>query len=251
MASVERELNRPLMSVGVASQARGSAYLEFGRENKVLCAVYGPRPNTTSEFSELGRLNCEFRRADFARPEPRDVPRPFMQTEEEKHLSAQLERALEVAVIAERFPKSQFDVHVLVLESVAEDFTMAVNAASLALCDAGVEMYDMVTAVTVGIVNGELLAEPTVEESRQGTATISLAYLGLLDEVTYFAQDGEVPRDLFQRGFQLGLGGCSRIRKLMEECLRRKVRRPLEVDGGRAVAIDEDDEWEEEEEGDL
>ena len=49
------------------------------------------------------------------------------------------------------FPKSNVDVYCLVLESGGSDVAVAISAASLALADAGIEMYDLVSACSVVI----------------------------------------------------------------------------------------------------
>lgn len=47
------------------------------------------------------------------------------------------------------FPKANVDVYCLVVESGGSDTAVAITAASLALADAGIEMYDLVTACKV------------------------------------------------------------------------------------------------------
>ena len=72
-----------------------------------------------------------------------------LQTDEEKDMSGQMLAALEAAVLAHTFPKSNVDVYCLVLESGGSDLAVCVSAASLALADAGVEMSDLVSACRV------------------------------------------------------------------------------------------------------
>ena len=47
------------------------------------------------------------------------------------------------------FPKANVDVYCLVMESGGSDTAVAITAASLALADAGIEMYDLVAACKV------------------------------------------------------------------------------------------------------
>ena len=47
------------------------------------------------------------------------------------------------------FPKANVDVYCLVVESGGSDTAVVITAASLALADAGIEMYDLVTACKV------------------------------------------------------------------------------------------------------
>jgi len=69
-----------------------------------------------------------------------------LQDKEERDYSKLMEQALEAAVRLEAFPKSEVDVFVIVLQDAGAALAAAITAASLALADAAVEMYDLVTA---------------------------------------------------------------------------------------------------------
>ena len=60
-----------------------------------------------------------------------------------------MQAALQSAVQRHTFPKSNVDVYCLVLECGGSDAAVAITAASLALADAGIEMYDLVSACSV------------------------------------------------------------------------------------------------------
>ena len=60
-----------------------------------------------------------------------------------------MQAALEAAVQRHTFPKANVDVYCLVLESGGADAAVAITAASLAIADAGIEMYDLVSACSV------------------------------------------------------------------------------------------------------
>ena len=72
-----------------------------------------------------------------------------MQGPEERDLSGTVQAALQSAVQRHTFPKSNVDVYCLVLESGGSDAAVAITAVSLALADAGIEMYDLVSACSV------------------------------------------------------------------------------------------------------
>ncbi len=60
-----------------------------------------------------------------------------------------MQAALEAAVQRHTFPKANVDVYCLILESGGADAAVAITAASLAIADAGIEMYDLVSACSV------------------------------------------------------------------------------------------------------
>ena len=60
-----------------------------------------------------------------------------------------MQTALLASLQTQTFPKSNVDVYCLVLESGGADLAVAINAASLALANAGLQMYDVVSACAV------------------------------------------------------------------------------------------------------
>ncbi|BBH04984.1 3'-5'-exoribonuclease family protein, partial [Prunus dulcis] len=127
---------------GAVNAAAGSAYAEFGN-TKVIVSVFGPRESKKAMmYSDIGRLNCNVSYATFATP-------VRGQGSDHKEFSSMLHKALEGAIILETFPKTTVDVFALVLESGGSDLPVVISCASLALADAGIMMYDLVTSVSV------------------------------------------------------------------------------------------------------
>lgn len=138
------ELRAAFMQLGVVSGAAGSAYVELNR-TRVVCSVYGPRNDTRSrrEFSNEGQLVCDVKYAPFADKVGR---RERGQDADELEMSSILTQALAPAVMLHKLPKCVVSIYVVVLESDGGELAAAINCASLALVDAAVEMYDVVTA---------------------------------------------------------------------------------------------------------
>eukprot|EP00996_Jenningsia_fusiforme_P002937 NODE_3745_length_924_cov_9.878857_g3444_i0.p1 GENE.NODE_3745_length_924_cov_9.878857_g3444_i0~~NODE_3745_length_924_cov_9.878857_g3444_i0.p1 ORF type:complete len:257 (+),score=35.73 NODE_3745_length_924_cov_9.878857_g3444_i0:81-773(+) len=219
------QFRNPLMNIGVASQARGSAYVEVG-QTKVMCCVYGPNP-FTGAFSETGRVCCHFSRALFANFEKRK-PNYLQQqqTDEEKEYSRLMEQALESAVILDRFPKSQIDIRVMVLECCdCDDLAVAITCASLALADAGIELYDLVASCSACEVDGEMLLDPTNEELKHASSRLTVSYMNSLCEITHLAQYGQTSLEKIRLASDQCIDGCSKIRAGMEKCLMQKFQK--------------------------
>lgn len=140
------ELRAAFLQLGVVSGAAGSAYVELGR-TRVVCSAFGPRADTRSrrEFSNQGQLVCDVKFAPFAERAGR---RERAQDADELELSAVLAQALSPAVMLHKLPKCVMSLYVVVLESDGGELAAAITCASLALVDAAVEMYDIVTAAT-------------------------------------------------------------------------------------------------------
>jgi ribonuclease PH len=74
---------------------------------------------------------------------------PTPQRAVEKELASCLAAALEPSVDLSKLPKSVVDIYILILEAGGGEAGAAATAASLALADAGIEMFDLVAACSV------------------------------------------------------------------------------------------------------
>uniref|UniRef100_H2YG84 Exoribonuclease phosphorolytic domain-containing protein n=1 Tax=Ciona savignyi TaxID=51511 RepID=H2YG84_CIOSA len=140
------------LQCGVVSQAKGSAYCELSK-TKVICSVYGPKDIEMREEFQInkGKLKCELKYAPFSSSKHRE----HIPDAEDVENSDILLQAISPAVCLQRYPKSQIEVHVLVLEDDGSVMPAAITSASLALVDAGIEMYDVVTASSVRVAGQE------------------------------------------------------------------------------------------------
>ncbi|CAI5742191.1 unnamed protein product [Hyaloperonospora brassicae] len=203
------DMRRPFMQLGAISGAAGSAYVELGR-TRVVCAVYGPRADTRArrEFSKEGQLVCDVKYAPFADEWTR---RERGQDPDEMELSAIMEEALAPAVMLHKLPKCIVSVFVTVLENDGGVLTAAINCASLALVDAAVEMYDVVTAASVGIVNGFVVLDPNRDEEQRGDGRLALAYMPSMERVTYMLQAGKIQHAQLQEAVDLCTDACTGV----------------------------------------
>lgn len=210
---------RPVfLNTGAISQATGSAYAEFNK-TKVMAAVYGPRPSDRkTSFSEQGRLQCDVKLATFA---TRQRSKSFAQGPEEREISATVQAALQSAVQRHTFPKSNVDVYCLVLECGGSDAAVAITAASLALADAGIEMYDLVSACSVSRVGGQLLLDPTSDETYHEDAAVMMAMMPSANLVTQLVMTGEWSDSQSKEAMELCMGGCSQIDAVARQCLQQ------------------------------
>jgi len=215
---------RPIyMKIGVISQANGSAYMEM-RNTKVLCGIYGPRQTGKSEFSEKGKIQCDFKFASFAR---QGENRAFPPDNEEKERSLLMTEALEVAVMTEKFPKAVVDVFLLVLQEDGDALSAAITCASLALADAGIEMFDLVPCFSLGFSRTEIILDPTAnEEDKIGEceirAKLLIAYMPSMNEVTQIHHIGEIEYSKMQEGIELCLDACTKVYMMMRSTLQAR-----------------------------
>lgn len=75
-----------------------------------------------------------------------------------------MQRSLEPSVCRHEFPNFQVDIYALVLDNDGSCLSTAITAASLALANASIPMFGLVTAVTAGIYNNKVFIDPTIDE---------------------------------------------------------------------------------------
>ncbi|KAA0189335.1 hypothetical protein HAZT_HAZT004836 [Hyalella azteca] len=217
------EVRKMYFGVSNISQAKGSSYVELG-STKVVCGVYGPKEMAPSSiFKSTGQVLCEVKVAPFS-SYVRRSPVPDRQV---KELSMQVKDALEAAIILEEYPKAQIDVFLTVVEDSGGVLAACVTAASLALCDADIRMYDIVVAASVVSVQeeeciaraGERLATSKSSasstedelEGSNGSVTVALMPLYANGQVATMVMSGSVTAAKLQDGLDAALETCRKV----------------------------------------
>ncbi|KAK0044841.1 exosome complex component MTR3 [Biomphalaria pfeifferi] len=224
------ELRPIFLKANVISQARGSSYIEMG-QTKVICAVYGPREVMRREdFSLKGQLTCDFKFTTFSCRQRRQ----HQQDNQEKDLSVQMLEALEPAVCLHKYPKSQINIYATVLQNDGSALSAAIMCASVALATAGIEMYDLVLASSLGVLNTVLLVDPTLQEeenianetgkSPQNAGTMTLAFLPSLNQVSAMTSDGQFLFDMINKSMQQCIENCQKLYPVLQQCLVEDVK---------------------------
>jgi len=213
------ELRPVKMSVGVLSNADGSALVEFGK-TKVLAAVYGPRepPQKYLLLPDRAILRVRYHMAPFSTSE-RKSPAP---SRREIELSKVIREALEPVVLSEYFPRTAIDVFIEVLQADGGTRTAGVTAASLALADAGIPMRALVAGVAVGKVEGVLLLDIDEVEDSSGEADMPVAGAPDLGLITLLQLNGVLSEDELRRALDMAWNAIVRLVEMEKEVLRGK-----------------------------
>ncbi|CAL1538468.1 unnamed protein product [Lymnaea stagnalis] len=217
---------RPLfLRAGVISQARGSGYIEVD-QTKVICAVYGPREVLRREdFSLKGQLTCDFKFTTFSCR----LRRQHQQDNQEKDLSVQLLEALEPAVCLQKYPKSQINIYVTVLQNDGSALSAAIICASLALASAGIEMYDLVLASSVAMRDALTIVDPTEREEEAvlnkthkaelNAGSMTVAFLPSINQVSAISSDGEILCETLTKSMRLCVENCLKLYPVLQQAL--------------------------------
>ncbi len=211
---------RPIEAkVGPLKNADGSAYFRMGNTFAV-AGVYGPRtvhPRHMEE-SERAILRTWYSMAAFSTT-TRSRPGPNRRSTE---ISMVIREALTPVIFLEEFPKTAIDVHIEVLQADASTRCVAINAASLALADAGIPMRDMISSCSAGRVQGHVILDVAGKEDTEGEVDLPIGYYPKKKKITLLQMDGKTTGEEFNRIVKLAVTGCEKINKVQENALRKK-----------------------------
>lgn len=203
------------IQVGVLSRADGSCYLKMGN-NKVIAAVYGPREvhPRHQQNSTRAIVRYKYNMASFS-VEDRKRPGPDRRSIEVSKVSRE---AIEDMVFTEYFPKSAIDIFVEVLQADAGTRTAALNAASVALADAGIPMRGLISACAVGKVDDTLVLDLNKEEDNYGQADMPVA-MTPDGKITLLQMDGHLTQEEFKKALEMAQEGCRQVYEIQRKAL--------------------------------
>jgi len=219
-----RALNelRPIkMKVGPLKRADGSGYVEWGK-NKVLASVYGPRETHPRHLQESDSaiLQVRYNMASFS-VEERKRPGPDRRSTE---ISKVTREALMPALFLGYYPRSSIDVNIEVLQADAGTRCTGINAASLALADAGIPMRDLVVAVAAGKIDGQICLDLDKNEDNFGEADMPIAVMPRRKNITLLQMDGDLTPQEFMQAMDLAMGVVDYLYEMQRNALMEKYR---------------------------
>mmetsp|Transcript_54949 Transcript_54949/g.130466 ORF Transcript_54949/g.130466 Transcript_54949/m.130466 type:complete len:249 (-) Transcript_54949:41-787(-) len=205
------ELRKVHAKLGVVSNATGSALLEQGI-SKVVASVSGPHECTQRSLEQHDRavVNCRVIMAPFAasqsdRKKRRRTDTTLME------VATMVKQTLESVIFLELHPRAQIDVTLEVIQADGPVRALCINAATLALIDAGIAIKDFLTAASVGYVDGHLLLDVNhAEDAAKGPETC-IAYLPNTDAIVTVNLEPKLPLEELPAVTELALGGCKTL----------------------------------------
>jgi exosome complex component RRP41 len=217
---------RPLkMEVGVLKRADGSAMVRMGN-TIALAGVFGPRKvfPKHQENAEKAIVRVEYRMAPFSTSD-RARPGPSRRSQE---ISMVIEKALTPILFLEEFPKTAIDITIEILQADASTRCAALNAAVLALADAGVPMKDFIASCAAGVVDGHIVLDVAGKEDTEGEVDLPIAYYPKKKEITLMQMDGIVSKEQFRKIVSLAVKGCEKIYDAQRKTIQSKYQTKFE-----------------------
>jgi len=213
------ETRKITIKAGVLKNANGSAYIEFGA-NKILAGVYGPRDIHPKHLADndTGVLRCRYHMQPFSVPE-RKNPAP---SRREIEISKVIKEALKPAAILEDFPRTAIDVYLEILQADGGSRCAALDAAAVALVDAGIPMRDLVSACAAGKVEDTIVLDVNNEEDQAGQADMPVALMPNLGQITLIQLDGSLNSDEYKKCIETAIIGCKKVYEIQKNALKEK-----------------------------
>jgi len=189
------EMRKIEAKAGVIPNADGSAFFRMGKTSAYV-AVYGPKsmPRFFSDPTK-GILKCYYEMMPFSGAGDRVKPGISRRAIE---LGSVIERSLIPVIDLHNYPNLAVDVFIHMLETDAGSRCVAINAASIALADAGIPMRDLVSAVAFGKVDDKLVVDLSYEEEaydKGDVVDMPLAMVPSTGEITLLQMDGPLTTD--------------------------------------------------------
>ncbi|KAI0799176.1 ribosomal protein S5 domain 2-like protein [Xylaria sp. FL0064] len=262
------ELRRLHGQIRTQAAADGSSYLEMGN-TKVMCVVSGPSEDggrrrggaggggqaggagsgaaTAAGGSNgadvvVGIVVGGFSSVDRKRRARGDKRIHELQTTIAKALAANLHVHL--------YPRSTISVSLHVLSQDGSLLAALINAATLALVDAGVPMTDYLVACTAGSTSshsaGDEGADPLVDlntQEEQELPFLTLATLGATDKVAVLVCETRMQVSRLEGMMASAADACRGVRNFLDQVVREKGRKMVTegaVEKGASMSMDID-----------
>ncbi len=208
--------------VGIVPNADGSAMFSFG-DTVAIAAVYGPKQLHPQHMQdpEKGLLRCTYNMMSFSVTD-RIRPGPSKRSTEISKISGW---ALDKAVMIDDYPNMVVDVHIYIPQADASTRCAGINAASLALAHAGIPMKDLVTSISIGKLDKQLVVDVDKDEEDweegEGATDIAMTFLNNSKELTHIQMDGKINVEELKEAIKLGKKATDKVYETQKNALKK------------------------------
>jgi len=213
---------RPITAkVGIVPSADGSAMYQSGK-TRAIAVVRGPRllHPKHMENPQTGILRVTYQMMSFSvwdRIKPGSSRRG-------QEISKVSEWALNEVVELEAFPNSVVDVIIQIPQADAGTRVAGLNAAAMALAQAGVPMKEMISAVAVGKMDRTLVVDVDKNEEDfhegEGPTDVPIAMTSRSNKIALLQLDGKISVPELRELTKMAKEGCKKINEIQIKALR-------------------------------
>ena len=206
--------------VGIIPNADGSAMFSFG-DTVAIAAVYGPKKMHPQHLQnpEKGTLRCNYSMMSFSTPE-RIKPKPSRRSFE---ISKIIQWALEPVVMIKNYPNTVVDVYVSIPQANASTRCAGINAAAMALAHAGISMKGLVSSISIGKLDKQLVVDVNKDEEDfeegEGATDIPMSFTSD-GRITHIQLDGKISMSQLKEAIKLGKEQCKKVFDVQKNALK-------------------------------
>ncbi|MCJ1269765.1 Exosome non-catalytic core component [Lobaria immixta] len=237
------ELRRISAQISTQAASDGSSYLEMGN-TKVICTISGPsegrRGGGAGGDDGKATVEVEVGLAGFSGERKRKGRGDRRISE----IQATIASAFSSSLFTHLYPHSTIHISLSILSLDGALLAACINAATLALIDAGVPMSDYVVACT----SGSTAAMYSTDQGPNTEATdapdplldlnsgeelelpwLTVATIGAGERVSVLLLEKRVRAEWVEGMLAVGVDGCKQVREILDGVVRRHGQRVLEV----------------------
>ncbi|KAI4165957.1 MAG: hypothetical protein LQ342_000388 [Letrouitia transgressa] len=223
------ELRRIHAQISTQAAADGSSYLEMGN-TKVICTVAGPAEGRRGGVGSGGDTNAtvqvEIGIAGFSGVDRKRRGRGDKRTSE---MQTSIANAFTDTIFTNLYPHSNILITLHVLSQDGSLLAACLNAATLALIDAGVPMSDYIVACTSGSTSSytgvDESADPLLDLNgmeEQELPFLTVGTLGASERVSVLVMETRVQVARLDGMLAVGVDGCKQVREVLDHVVRER-----------------------------
>ncbi|MCJ1320409.1 Exosome non-catalytic core component [Xylographa vitiligo] len=226
------ELRRIHAQISIQAAADGSSYLEMGN-TKILCTVAGPAEERrrgagggVTSSDEKASVVVEVSVAGFSGVDRKRRGRGDKRTAE---LQSTIASAFSTTLFTNLYPRSTITVSLHILAQDGSLLAACLNAATLALIDAGIPMADYIVACTAGSTSAyssnDGNADPLLDLNgmeEQELPFLTVGTVGATEKVSVLVMETRVQIGRVEGMLAVGVDGCKQVREILDGVVRRQ-----------------------------
>lgn len=141
--------------------------------------------------------------------------------------------ALEPVVLLDKYPNQVVDIHIDIIQADAGTRCAGINAAAMALAHAGIPMRDMVSSISIGKLDKQLVVDLTKEEEDfeegEGPTDIPISMTSS-GKITHMQLDGKINVAQLQEAVDMAKDACMEVYEIQKKALKDVVEKEMEVE---------------------
>lgn len=208
------EMRNITAKIGTIPGSTGSAHFKMG-QTEVIAQVFGP---SEGKGGDLAEVNVSLEYADFAKaPHSTDTAR----TRRSRESELIIKQTFEEAIRRETYKNSRIDIFITVIQDDGGCQSAAINAATLAIIDAGIPMVDFVVSLSSAFIDRPddgvqaILLDTGRAESSARFPVLELAIYPSTSEIVSMNMTSRISPENSKKLTELALDGCLKLHSLL------------------------------------